>query len=77
MLKDFLTYILKGLVDKPEEVVINEIEGEKTYVIEVKVSSSDMGRVIGKQGSVIKAIRLLSNAVAAKSNKRVTVEVIG
>ena len=77
MIKDFLTYIVKGLVDNPDAVIITEIEGEKACIIEIKVAQDDIGRVIGKQGKVIKSIRVLSNAVATKINKRVTVEVIG
>ncbi|MCP4482512.1 MAG: KH domain-containing protein [bacterium] len=76
-MKDFLTYIIQGLVDNPREVKVNEIEGDKTSVIELRVGNGDVGRIIGRQGSVIKAIRLLSNAIAVKHGKKVTVEVIG
>ena len=76
-MKELVEYIVKSLVDKPEEVKIKEMEGEKTCIIELRVAPEDVGRVIGKQGKVIKAIRLLSTAAAIRKNKRISVEIIG
>jgi len=76
-MKEVLEIIIKNLVENTEAVTINELEGEKSVVFEVKVAEADMGKVIGKQGRVAKAIRSLIKAIAAKEQKRVTVEFIG
>lgn len=75
-MKDILELIIKNLVTNPEAVSINEVTGEKSIVFEVKVDNADMGKVIGKQGRIAKAIREIVKAVAAKEQKRVTVEFI-
>lgn len=75
-MKDILELIIKNLVTNPEAVSINEVTGEKSIVMEVKVDNADMGKVIGKQGRIAKAIREIVRAVAAKEQKRVTVEFI-
>ncbi len=76
-MKDTLEVVIKNLVENKEEVTIHELEGEKSVVYEVKVAQQDMGKVIGKQGRVAKAIRTLMKAIAAKEQKRVTIEFIG
>ena len=76
-MKETLEVIVKNLVDSPEEVSINELDGEKSIVFEVKVTETDMGKVIGKQGRVAKSVRTVMKAVAAKNKKRVTIEFIG
>ncbi|HIU51470.1 MAG TPA: KH domain-containing protein [Candidatus Merdicola faecigallinarum] len=76
-MKETLEVIVKNLVDSPEEVSINELDGEKSIVFEVKVAETDMGKVIGKQGRVAKSVRTVMKAVAAKNKKRVTIEFIG
>lgn len=76
-MKDVLETVIKNLVEDTTAVSINELEGEKSIVFEVKVAEEDMGKVIGKQGRVAKAIRTLLKAVAAKEQKRVTIEFIG
>lgn len=68
--------IAKGLVDNPDEVTVNEIEGNQSLIIELKVAGEDMGKVIGKQGRIAKAIRTVVKAAATKQNKRVVVEII-
>lgn len=68
--------IARGLVDNPDEVVVNEIEGKQSIIIELKVASEDMGKVIGKQGRIAKAIRTVVQAAATKQNKRVIVEIV-
>ena len=75
-MKVLLETIAKFLVDFPEEVSVNEIEGEKSIILELKVAESDMGKVIGKQGRIAKAIRVVMKAAAIKENKRVVVEII-
>jgi predicted RNA-binding protein YlqC (UPF0109 family) len=64
------------LVDNPEEVSVNEVEGEHSIILELKVSEDDMGKVIGKQGRIAKAIRTVMKASAIRDNKRVVVEII-
>ncbi|HHW30525.1 MAG TPA: KH domain-containing protein [Clostridiaceae bacterium] len=75
-MKELLEVMAKALVDNPEEVYVNEIEGEKSLILELKVSKEDMGKVIGKQGRIAKAIRTVIKASAIKENKRVIVEII-
>lgn len=75
-MKELLEVIAKALVDYPEEVAVNEIDGEKSIILELKVSKEDMGKVIGKQGRIAKAIRTVVKAAAVKENKRVVVEII-
>ena len=75
-MKEILEVIIKNLVTDTESVSINEVEGQKSIVYEVKVVENDMGKVIGKEGNVAKAIRAIIKAVAAKEHKRVTVEFI-
>lgn len=75
-MEELVTYIVRSLVDNPEEVRINKIEAEKTIVLELKVALSDIGRLIGKGGKTIKAIRRLVSASAAKSSKRAILEVL-
>ena len=75
-MKDILELVIKNLVTDTEAVSINEITGEKSIVMEVKVAEADMGKVIGKQGRIAKAIREIVRAVASKEQKRVTVEFI-
>ncbi len=75
-MKDILETIILNLVEKKEEVFINSKETEKTITLEVKVAQSDMGRVIGKQGRVAKALRTVMKSLATKEHKRVNVEFI-
>ncbi|MDH3723446.1 MAG: KH domain-containing protein [Desulfobacteraceae bacterium] len=75
-MKDLLIKIVQALVDNPEQVQINEIEGSQTVVLEVKVAKSDMGKVIGKQGKTAHAIRTLLNAASGKTEKRYVLEIV-
>ena len=75
-MKDSLEAIITSLVNDKEAVSINEIDGEKSIVMEVKVADSDMGKVIGKEGRIAKAIRTIMKALATKEGKKVTVEFI-
>jgi uncharacterized protein len=76
MQKDLLLCIVKALVNNTEDVNINEVASERLTILELKVAKEDIGRVIGKQGNVIKSIRTLLNASAAKNNKKVALEII-
>lgn len=73
-MKEIIETIIRNLVSEPEAISINEIQGEQSVVFEIKVAEKDMGKVIGKEGKVAKAIRTVVKAVAAKEEKRVTVE---
>lgn len=68
--------IAKALVDKPEAVEVNEVEGAQSITVELRVDPDDMGKVIGKQGRIAKALRTVVKAAATKENKRVVVEII-
>ncbi|MGN1266999.1 MAG: KH domain-containing protein [Dorea sp.] len=75
-MKELVEVITKALVDDPESVVVNEREERKTTVLEVHVADSDMGKVIGKQGRIAKAIRSVVKAAAAKEDKKVVVDIM-
>lgn len=75
-MKELIAYIAKALVDKPEEVMVTEIEGEQTSVIELKVAKEDLGKVIGKQGRTARAMRTILSAASTKINKRSVLEII-
>ncbi len=74
-MRELVEVIAKALVDHPEEVVVTEKEEGKALVLEVKVADSDMGKVIGKQGRIAKAIRSVVKAAAAKEDKKVIVDI--
>lgn len=76
-MKEIVETIILNLVDNKEAVKIDEVQGEKSIVFEVKVAEEDMGKVIGKQGRLAKSIRTVVKAVASKEHKKVTVEFIG
>ena len=75
-MKELLETIAKSLVDAPELVSVSEVEGEQSIILELRVGDSDMGKVIGKQGRIAKAIRTVVKAAANKDNKRVVVEIL-
>ncbi|MGN1270575.1 MAG: KH domain-containing protein [Clostridia bacterium] len=75
-MKETLELIINSLVNDKEAVSINEIDGEKSVIFEVKVAESDMGKVIGKEGRIAKAIRTIMKSLAAKEEKRITIEFI-
>lgn len=75
-MKELVSFIAKSLVDKPEEVQVDEIEKEQTIVEELRVAKEDLGKVIGKQGRTAKAIRTVLTASASKIDKRVRLEII-
>ena len=73
-MKEILETIISTLVNDKESVSIKQIEGEQSIIFEVKVAEADMGKVIGKQGVIAKSIRTIMKSIAAKENKRVSVE---
>ena len=75
-MKEFLIRIAQALVDNPEEVQINAIEGSQTTVLELRVAESDMGKVIGKHGKTANAIRTLLNGASGKAGKRHVLEIV-
>ena len=75
-MKELVEVIAKALDDCPDEVVVTETENEKAIVLELRVAQSDMGKVIGKQGRIAKAIRSVVKAAASKEEKKVIVEIM-
>jgi hypothetical protein len=75
-MKALIEAMAKSLVDKPEEVKVSEIEGEKTTVYELRVSQSDLGKVIGKQGKTARAMRTILGAAGTKIGKRCVLEIL-
>ncbi len=73
---ELVEYIAKNLVEKPEQVTINVKEGESATIIELSVAPEDMGKVIGKQGRIAKAIRTVVKAASIKENKKYIVEIM-
>ena len=73
-MKNVLEIVIKNLVDNKEKVSINETETAKFIVYEVKVAKEDMGKVIGKQGKMAKAIRTVMKSIATKENKKINIE---
>ena len=76
MEKELVEYVAKSLVDDPEGVVVNVIEGEKSTILELRVSTDDIGKVIGKHGRIAKAIRTILSASATKTGKRIVLEIL-
>ena len=75
-MKELVEVIIKALVDNPEGVTVTEKQDGRTTVLEVRVADGDMGKVIGKQGRIAKALRTVVNAAAIRENKKVTVEIV-
>lgn len=73
---ELVSAIAKSLVENPDAVEVNEVQNDGTDVIQLKVAPEDMGKVIGKQGRIAKAIRTVVKAAATKANKRVVVEIV-
>lgn len=75
-MKELLEYMVKALVDNPDNVQIDEIAGEKTIIYELRVGDGDLGKVIGKEGRMAKAIRTILTAASMKKGKRAQLEII-
>ncbi len=76
MEKELIEYIAKSLVKFPEKVEVNRIDGEKSMILELKVGEEDVGKVIGKQGRIAKALRVILTAAVPRSEKRVVLEIL-
>ncbi len=74
--KDLVEYIAKSLADKPEDVQVSEIEGATSLMLELRVAPEDMGRMIGREGRTINAMRSLARVLGAKQGKKVTLEIV-
>ena len=76
MEKELIEFIVRSLVDEPDQVTVNVIEGEKSTILELRVAEGDIGKVIGKQGRIAKAIRTILSASATKGGKRAVLEIL-
>lgn len=75
-MRDLVEFLAKSLVDRPEQVEVREVAGDDVVRLEIRVAEGDVGKIIGRQGRVIGAIRVLAKAAAAGSGRRVAVEVL-
>ena len=75
-MKDLISTIARALVDNPEQVSVVEVEGSYSLIVELKVAKSDMGKVIGKHGKTVGAIRTILSAVSGKTKKRAVLEIL-
>ena len=75
-MKELIEYLAKRLVDRPDDVTVHEVTGETTTICELKVGDGELGKVIGKQGRTIRAIRTILSGVATKEGKRVVLELL-
>ena len=75
-MKDLILFLAKSLVENPDAVQVTETEGPESIIIELNVAPEDMGKVIGKQGRIAKAIRTVVKAAATKANAKVVVEIV-
>lgn len=75
-MKELVKYLAKAIVDKPEEVLVTEVEGDKTSIIKLRVAKEDFGLIIGKKGRNAEAIRTILRAAAAKLGKKPTLEIV-
>lgn len=76
IMKDLVKYIAEALVDKPEEVVVNVVEGESSIILELKVAADDVGKVIGKGGQTAKSLRKILSAAATKLKKKSLLQIV-
>ena len=75
-MKDLVEFIVKALVDHPEEVKVSEVEGEQSVIYEIRVAQEDMGKIIGKQGRIARALRTIVKAAGSKRGKKTAVEIL-
>ena len=75
-MKELVEYIAKALVDHPDRVEVRQVEGERSVILELRVAPEDMGKVIGKQGRIAQAIRVVAKAAALRMGKNVHVEIL-
>lgn len=75
-MQELVEYLVKALVEEPEQVEVREVKGERTVIYEVKVAPEDTGRVIGKEGRIAQALRTLVKAAGMRKDQKVTVEIV-
>jgi predicted RNA-binding protein YlqC (UPF0109 family) len=75
-MKTLIELMAKSLVDKPEEVAVTEVDGDRTAILELRVANSDIGKVVGKQGNTARAMRTILSAAGAKLEKRCVLEIL-
>jgi len=75
-LKELIEFVAKALVDNPDQVEVSEVAGEQTVVLELRVAKEDLGKVIGKQGRTVKAMRAILSAASSKMRKRADLEIL-
>jgi len=75
-MKDFVAYLVKNLVDQPDEVNVDIFDGDRSTVVEIRVAPTDVAKVVGRQGRTIKALRTIAMTVGARFNRRVRVEIV-
>ena len=75
MEKELVEFVVKSLVDNPDEVSVNKVEGEKSTILELRVAQDDVGKVIGKQGRIAKAIRIVMRSAASRNDEKISVEI--
>ncbi|MCH9630334.1 MAG: hypothetical protein S4CHLAM37_03300 [Chlamydiia bacterium] len=76
LMKDFVAYLVKNLVDEPSDVNVDVYEGDRSTVVEIRVSPTDVAKVVGRQGRTIKALRTIAMTVGARFDRKVRVEVV-
>ncbi len=75
-MRELLLLLAKALVDHPDQVQVQQVEGQQSVILEIRVAPEDVGKIIGKQGRIIRAIRAVIKAAAAKEGKKAAVEVL-
>ncbi len=75
-MKEFAEYVIKNLIDSPEELNITEVVGDSTLILEVRLAKKDIGKIVGKKGKTIDAIRTLLHSIASKNHLRVVLQII-
>lgn len=75
-MKEFAEYVMRNLVDSPEELSITEVSGDSVLILEVRLAKKDIGKIIGKQGKTIDAIRTLLHSIASKNHLRVVLQIL-
>ncbi|MDD2708905.1 MAG: KH domain-containing protein [Verrucomicrobiae bacterium] len=75
-MKEFIEYVVKALVDYPDQVDVRQVDGDRTIVFELRLNQTDVGKIIGKKGRTIQALRTLVNGASGKQGKRAMVEII-
>lgn len=75
-MKEFIEYLIKNLVDQPNSVNVQCLEGDKTIIVEVRVGADDIGKVIGRKGATIKALRTISSMICTRMGRKIRLEIV-